>query len=76
MKYQAVPASRRGRAPHDDFPPEFARGAYMLAIARAARDAHRGVCDRDTVECTTCLEHAEAIAKAKRALIVSYALEY
>jgi len=40
----------------------------MLAIRRAARDAHRTVCDRDTLECETCGEHAAAIAEAKRLL--------
>jgi hypothetical protein len=60
---------RRGRDPSDDaFPPEFVRHAYTLAIRRAARDAHRGVCGRDTVECAMCQEHARAIADAKWAL--------
>jgi hypothetical protein len=69
MKQQAVPATRRGRAlPDEDFPPDFVRRAYMLAIRRAARDAHRTVCDRDTLECETCGEHAAAIAEAKRLL--------
>jgi len=69
MKQQAVPATRRGRAlPDEDFPPEFVRNAYTLAMRRAARDAHRGFCDRDVVECDICRENAEAIADAKRRL--------
>ncbi len=69
MKQQAAPAHRRGRPLLDDaFPPDFVRNAYMLAIRRAARDAHRPVCDRDAFECNTCREHAAAIAEAKRAL--------
>jgi len=66
MKQQAVPATRRGHAlPDEDFPPEFVRRAHMLAIRRAARDAHRSQCDRDFVECEACQEHARAIAGAK-----------
>jgi hypothetical protein len=69
MKQQAVPATRRGRAlPDDEFPPDFVRCAYMLAIRRAGRDAHRTMCDRDAVECDACREHTQAIAEAKRAL--------
>jgi len=69
MKQQAAPATRRGRSlPDDAFPPEFVRHAYTLAIRRAARDAHRSVCDRDAVECATCQDHARAIADAKWAL--------
>ena len=69
MRRQAAPATRRGRAPFDDaFPPEFVRHAYPLAIRRAARDVHRGACDRDAVECAMCREHARAIADAKWAL--------
>jgi hypothetical protein len=69
MKQQAVPATRRGRAlPDDEFPPDFVRCAYMLAIRRAARDAHRSVCDRDAVECDNCRQQAQGIADAKRAL--------
>jgi len=66
MKQKAVPATRRGRAlPDEDFPPDFVRRAYMLAIRRAARDVHRAVCDRDAAECPNCQEHASAIAAAK-----------
>jgi len=66
MKRQTVPATRRDRAlPEDALPPEFVRRAYTLAIRRAARDAHRAVCDRDAVDCTICCEHAAAIAEAK-----------
>jgi len=69
MKQQAAPATRRGRALSDDyFPPEFVHHAFMLRIRRAARDAHRTVCDRDAVECDTCREHGAAIAEAKWAL--------
>ncbi len=69
MKQQAAPAHRRGRALLDDaFPPDFVRNAYMLAIRRAARDAHRTVCDRDVVECDACREHMQAIVEAKHAL--------
>jgi hypothetical protein len=69
MKQQAAPATRRGRALSDeDVPPDFVRNAYMLAIRRAARDAHRTVCDRDTLECDICREHADAITDAKRVL--------
>jgi len=69
MKQQAAPAVRRGRPlPDDVYPPDFVRNAYMLAIRRAARDAHRTVCARDAVECDTCREHASAIAEAKREL--------
>jgi len=69
MKQQAAPATRRGRALSDeDFPPDFVRNAYMLAIRRAARDAHRTLCARDAVECDTCREHVSAIAEAKREL--------
>jgi hypothetical protein len=69
MKQQAAPATRRGRGlPDDAFPPEFVRHAYTLAIRRAARDAHRSVCDRDAVECASCRDHAHGIADAKWAL--------
>jgi len=69
MKQQAVPATCRGRSlPDEDFPPEFVRRAHMLAIQRAARDAHRTVCGRDTLECETCGELMAAIAEAKWAL--------
>ncbi len=66
MKQQAASANRRGRPLSDDlFPPDFVRNAYMLAIRRAARDAHRAVCDRDIVECADCQDHVSAIAEAK-----------
>jgi len=69
MKKQAAPVNRRGRALADDaFPPDFARNAYTLAIRRAARDAHRTVCDRYALECDTCREYASAIVEAKRLL--------
>ncbi len=69
MKRQAVPATRRDRAlPEDALPPQFMRRAYTLAIRRAARDAHRSVCNRDAFDCAICCEHAAAIAKAKWAL--------
>ncbi len=69
MKQQAASAARRGRAlPDDAFPLEFIHNAFMLAIRRAARDAHRTVCDRDAVECDVCRSHAQNISQAKRAL--------
>ncbi len=69
MKQEAAPATRRGRALADEtFSPEFVRHAYVLAIRRAARDAHRSECERDVVECDACREHARNIADAKRAL--------
>ncbi len=69
MRHEAAPAHRRGRAlPEDAFPPAFVRHAYMLAICRAARDAHRSDCELDAVACEACREHANAIAAAKRAL--------
>ncbi len=69
MKQQTAPAMRRGRPLlEEDFPPDFVRNAYMLAIRRAARDAHRTVCDRDAAECDACREHTQRIAEAKRTL--------
>jgi len=69
MKQQAAPVNRRGRAlPDVAFPAEFVRHAYLLAIRRASRDAHRSECDLDAVACEACREHASAIAAAKRAL--------
>ncbi len=69
MKQQAVPAHRRGRPlPNEAFPEEFVRYAYMLAIRRAARDAHRSQCDRDAGDCESCRGHTETIAEAKRRL--------
>jgi hypothetical protein len=69
MKHQTAPATRRGRPlPDDAFPAHFVRHAYMLAIRRAARDAHRSECDLDVVGCDICRERARAIAEAKRAL--------
>lgn len=69
MNHKAAPAARRGRALTDDvFAPEFVRKGDMLAIRRAARDAHRTVCDRDAVECDVCRNHARDISQAKRAL--------
>ncbi len=69
MKQQAAPAPSRGRDCCDDaFPPGFLRNAHMLAIRRAARDAHRAVCDHDAVGCSICCHHAAAIAEAKWAL--------
>lgn len=66
MRHEAAPAHRRGRPlPEKVFPPEFVRNAYTLAIRRAARDAHRTVCDRDCVACETCRQLAHAIAEAK-----------
>jgi len=63
---QAVPTTRRDRAlPEDALPPESVRRAYTRAIRRAARDAHRAVCDRDAVHCAICREHAATIAEAK-----------
>ncbi len=47
---------------------DFHRATYMLAIRRAARDAHRSECDLDAVGCEVCREHARDIAEAKRAL--------
>lgn len=46
----------------------FVHSARSLAIARAARDAHRSDCERDAFDCETCREHAAAVAKAKLAL--------
>ncbi len=69
MKRQAVPATRRDRAlPDEALPPEFVHRAYTLAIRRAARDAHRVVCDLDIVECDVCRQHAQAISDAKHSL--------
>jgi len=69
MKQHAALVHRRGRAlPDEDFPPDFVRSAYTLAIRRAARDSHRAVCDRNTVECDACRDHTQAIAEAKREL--------
>jgi len=69
MKDEAAPVQRRGRPlPDDAFPADFERNAYMLAIRRAARDAHRMLCDRDAVECDVCREHTQRIAEAKRTL--------
>jgi len=69
MNRQAVPATRRDRAlPEETLPSEFVCRAYTLAIRRAARDAHRAVCNRAAVDCATCCEHAAAIAEAKWAL--------
>lgn len=66
---QTVPAISRDRPLlNDAVPPDFLRRAYMLAIRRAARDAHRTACDRDAADCSTCCEHAAAIAEAKWAL--------
>ncbi len=82
MAHEAAPV-RRGRglstrgdgpdgpAPLRDPPGitiAFARTSRRLAIARAARDAHRSDCDLDAVECDTCRAHAAAIANAKFAL--------
>jgi len=76
MRHDAAPAHRRGRPlPVDAFPPEFVRHAYMLAIRRAARDAHRSECDLDAVECEACREHARDIAEAKRLLNYSHDVE-
>ncbi len=69
MKDEAAPVQRRGRLlPNDAFRTEFVRNAYTVAIRRAARDAHRSVCDRDADECDVCRELAQGIAEAKRAL--------
>ncbi len=71
MKHQAAPAMRRGRALSDEhFAPDFVRHAYILAIRRAADDAHQSVCDRDrdTVECDACREHTQLIKNAEHAL--------
>jgi len=66
MKRQAALATRQGRTlPEKVFPPEFVHNAYTLAIRRAARDAHRTVCDSDCVACETCRQLAHAIAEAK-----------
>jgi hypothetical protein len=63
-------ASPRGRCLSPDPPvsPGFLRSAQTLAIRRAARDAHRSLCDHDSVECSVCREHARMIADAKLAL--------
>lgn len=66
---KSVAASVRGR--HDSSSlglSAFLRSAQVVAIRRAARDAHRSVCDYDAVECSICREHARAIAAAKVAL--------
>ena len=47
---------------------DFLDRAQRLAIRRAARDAHRTVCDRAIDECLTCMEHARSILEAKREL--------
>ncbi len=65
----AASATRRGRALHDEaFPADFVCNAYMLTLRRAARDAHRTMCDRDAVDCDICRDRACAIADAKWAL--------
>jgi len=69
MKQQAAPVNRRGRLlPDDDFAPTSVRHAYILAIRRAAGDAHQSICDRDTVECDACGKHAQLIKNAEHAL--------
>ncbi len=69
MKDEAASVRRRGRPlPDADFPPEFVRHAYMLAIRRAARDAHRSECDRGAPECVVCCELSRGVAQTKRAL--------
>jgi hypothetical protein len=47
------------------------RAATSLAIARAARDAHRTACEYDAQDCPTCNELANTIRKAKEALRVA-----
>ena len=66
MKRQAAPATRRSRLPTDFvFSAAFVRNARSLAIARAARDAHRSECELDAVACDACRAHARAIKSAK-----------
>ena len=76
MKRQAAPAARRSRLPIDlDLSAVFVRHAFTLAIARAARDAHRSECELDAVECDACRAHARAIKDAKWELNHSHDLE-
>ena len=66
MERQAAPAARRSSLPSDFLiSPAFVRHAHALAIARTARDAHRGLCELDAVECDACRAHARSIAHAK-----------
>jgi hypothetical protein len=51
--------------------PEFMRAAMSLAIARAARDAHRTACEYDAQDCPTCNELATMVRRAKEALRVA-----
>ncbi len=67
MRDSATPAAGRGSLIH----PEFMRAATSLAIARAARDAHRTACEYDAQDCPTCNELANTIRKAKEALRVA-----
>ena len=66
MKRKAAPATRRRRIPTDlVLPPLFMRHARALAIARAARDAHRSECELDAVGRDACRANARAIKLAK-----------
>lgn len=67
MKDSATPAAGWGGLLH----PAFVRAATSLAIARAARDAHRTGCEYDAQDCPTCHELAATIRKAKEALRVA-----
>ena len=66
MKRQAAPATRRSRLPTEFLiSPAFVRHARALAIAHAARDAHRSECELDAVACDACRAHARATKSAK-----------
>jgi hypothetical protein len=64
VKDLATPASGRGSLLH----PEFVRSATSLAIARAARDAHRSACVYDADDCPRCQELGAGVRRAKEAL--------
>ena len=64
MKASAAPVRDRGGSLH----PDFVRAASSLAIARAARESHRTVCEYDAQECPKCQEVAAAVRQAKVAL--------
>jgi len=66
MKREAAPATRRSRLLTDVLiAPAFVRHARALAIASAARDAHRSECELDAVECDACRAHDRSMKLAK-----------
>ena len=67
MKASAAPVGDRGSLLH----PDFIRAASSLAIARAARDGHRTVCEHDAPDCPKCQELADGVRHAKKALRVA-----